>query len=166
MKLTESELKQIIQEEIDLAIEEGRWAQARARGKSMGKRAQAMAFSGLGKVAGKMGATKTASNFAGGAEELRGIARGKEGLHLMGVHTKKIQKKIKDMLSDAASLGLTNKPTMKKALQAMVTASQQLGQAVIANNKAAAQALAAAQGRPGEAPVPQAWAPTRPSWDV
>lgn len=157
MKLTESELNQIIQEEIHLAIEEGLWDQFRARQKSMGSRAAAWGSEKVGKGFGKIGAKGTAASFAGGAEELRGIARGKEGLHLLSAHTKKIQKKIKDMLADAAKLGLTNEPTIKAALQSMIQASQGLTQAIIDNNKTASATLAAAQGRPGEEPQPTGW---------
>ena len=155
MKLAESELKQIIQEEIDLAVEEGRWTQARARGKSMGSRAAAWGSEKVGKGFGKIGATDTAAKFAGGAEELRTVAKGKESLHLMNVHVKKIQAAMGNLMDDAGKLGLKNEPTMKKAVEAMTRASKWLDRIVADRQNQGLDAPAAATMSTGQ-PMPGA----------
>lgn len=146
MQLTEADLKQIVQEEIGQAIEEGWLDKLKARGKSLGSRTAAWGAEKAAKGLGKIGAEKAAGIAGVAGAELRGVAQGKESKSLMQSHSKKVSKGIEDMIADATKLGLLKEPTMKKALAALKSAVTRLNNLMAALDPPA-------EGQPPAAPV-------------
>ncbi len=117
MKLTESQLKQIVQEEIDQMIEEG-WLdrlRARASGVGRGARGVGQRLKGIGKYAAAGEAPSTKGAVGGG------YAAGKAG-KIITLHQRKLQKvmakaqagiqdRLDDFKNDVQKLGLDKAKT-------------------------------------------------------
>jgi hypothetical protein len=161
MQISKQELKQIINEEIDIAIEEGKWDQFKAtasglfRGtgaarKSVGARAAAMKRAALGQggevdAAGKAGAIKGK------------YAYGKK-VKIIDLHKKKIEqvfkdaqakltKRIDDMEDDLKALGLEDSAGAQKIIANLRDVAVKSAEAEVENsNKMGALLQAVASG--------------------
>tara|TARA_R110000744_G_scaffold339904_4_gene445063 strand:+ start:2172 stop:2585 length:414 start_codon:yes stop_codon:yes gene_type:complete len=99
MKLTESELKTIIDEEIEAMIENGDIDEG-VLGRLKAKAAGGFGLQGLaGKALSKMGATKS-------GDEIQAAARRKKGASILNGYSKKIDAMVAGMVEDFKKLGL------------------------------------------------------------
>tara|TARA_Y100000034_G_C6885559_1_gene406580 strand:- start:1410 stop:1850 length:441 start_codon:yes stop_codon:yes gene_type:complete len=127
MKITEKQLNQIIQEEIDQAIEEGWLDRLKARGKGVKSRLKGAA-SGLGaKAAGALGAETAAGELTKKAAERKATGATEEAKSLMRSHHKKVDRIVGNMINDAKKLNLLADPEMKKALSAAKSVVTRIG---------------------------------------
>ena len=118
MKLTKEELKQIIKEEVDTAIEEGWLDRMMARGhgalKGAGGRLKGAAQAGAGHLAGALGSEEGAAALAQSAAETRAAAdergRAARGLHIA-------QASYKEFANDLEKLGVADIPELARALE-------------------------------------------------
>jgi hypothetical protein len=135
MQISQQNLEQLIQEELDRAIEEG-WLD-RAKGKAAGMKAKAAgAMSGLGaKAARSLGADSAAAEMDRAGEKRKASAPNQEKLGLMKSHAKKYSAATASMIKDATKLGLLADPNFKKALAAAKSVATRMNNIVAAWEK-------------------------------
>tara|TARA_R110000824_G_scaffold131404_1_gene293438 strand:+ start:942 stop:1361 length:420 start_codon:yes stop_codon:yes gene_type:complete len=126
MQISKQELRQIINEEIDEAIDEG-WLD-RVKGKAAGMKSKAAGkMSDLGaKAARGLGADSAAAEMDRAGAERKADAPNQEKLGLMKSHSKKYSAATASMIKDAQKLGLLEDPNFKKAMAAAKSVATRL----------------------------------------
>ena len=132
MNITESKLRSLIEEEIFAMIESGEIDEgfltrqtgrlagfgtaAAATAKGLAQRGIAAAQKATGDVAGT--AQTTTQRQAGAAQSKEMVKKARAG-QVIGNQVGNLRKNIKEMESDARSLGVSEAPAMKKAIQSL-----------------------------------------------
>jgi len=151
MLISETELEELIKEEIERAIDEGWLDRMIAKGSGLKSR-MGGALSGLGaKAARGLGADTAAAEMEKAGATRTAAAPNQEKLGLMKQHSRKFSIVSTDMIKDAQKLGLLEDPNFKKALAAAKAVATRMNNIVAAWEKAPEQ-IPGGEGAAGAVP--------------